>query len=71
MLDLKSMIVDVPDFPKKGVVFKDLTPVIQDRLAFNQVIDDLAEIARKYSPDRITAVESAGFYFWSGSGPGS
>jgi adenine phosphoribosyltransferase len=63
MLDLKSMIVDVPDFPKKGVVFKDLTPVIQDRLAFNQVIDDLAEIARKYSPDRITAVESRGFIF--------
>ena len=63
MLDLKSMIVDVPDFPKKGVVFKDLTPVIQDRQAFNQVIDELAEIARGYSPDRITAVESRGFIF--------
>jgi len=63
MLDLKSMIVDVPDFPKKGVIFKDLTPVIQDRQAFNQVIDELAEIAREYSPDRITAVESRGFIF--------
>jgi len=57
------MIVDVPDFPKKGVIFKDLTPVIQDRQAFNQVIDDLAAIAGKYSPDRIAAIESRGFIF--------
>lgn len=63
MLDLKSMIVDVPDFPKKGVIFKDLTPVIQDRRAFNQTIDDLAAIAREYSPDRIAAIESRGFIF--------
>ncbi|HRD02702.1 MAG TPA: adenine phosphoribosyltransferase [Candidatus Saccharicenans sp.] len=62
-MDLKSMIVDVPDFPKKGVIFKDLTPVIQDRQAFNQVIDDLAAIAGKYSPDRIAAIESRGFIF--------
>ncbi|MDD8021038.1 MAG: adenine phosphoribosyltransferase [Acidobacteriota bacterium] len=63
MIDLKSMIVDVPDFPKEGVIFKDLTPVIQDRQAFNQAIDELAAIARKYSPDRIAAIESRGFIF--------
>jgi len=63
MLDLKAMIVDVPDFPKKGVIFKDLTPVIQDRQAFNQAIDDLAAIAREYLPDRIAAIESRGFIF--------
>ncbi|MGC8746314.1 MAG: adenine phosphoribosyltransferase [Candidatus Saccharicenans sp.] len=63
MLDLKTMIVDVPDFPKPGVVFKDLTPIIQSAKAFNQAIDELAAIAKKYSPDRIAAIESRGFIF--------
>ncbi|MBC7360722.1 MAG: adenine phosphoribosyltransferase [Candidatus Aminicenantes bacterium] len=63
MMDLKSMIVDVPDFPKPGVVFKDLTPIIQEAAAFNQVIDELATIARKYSPERVAAIESRGFIF--------
>ncbi|HEK86658.1 MAG: adenine phosphoribosyltransferase [Candidatus Saccharicenans sp.] len=63
MLDLKTMIVDVPDFPKPGVVFKDLTPIIQSAEAFNQAIDELAAIAKKYSPDRIAAIESRGFIF--------
>jgi len=63
MLDLKSMIVDVPDFPKPGVIFKDITPIVQDAAAFNQVIDQLAEIARKYSPSRVAAIESRGFIF--------
>jgi len=48
---------------RMGVIFKDLTPVIQDRQAFNQAIDDLATIAREYSPDRIAAIESRGFIF--------
>lgn len=63
MMDLKSMIVDVPDFPKPGVIFKDLTPIIQEAAAFNQVIDELAAVARKYSPDRVAAIESRGFIF--------
>lgn len=63
MLDLKSMIVDVPDFPKPGVLFKDLTPIIQEAAAFNQVIDQLAEVARRFQPDRIAAIESRGFIF--------
>jgi len=63
MLNLKSMIVDVPDFPKPGVVFKDITPIIQEAAAFNQVIDQLSEIARKFNPDRIAAIESRGFIF--------
>ncbi|MBC7363163.1 MAG: adenine phosphoribosyltransferase [Candidatus Aminicenantes bacterium] len=62
-MDLKAMIVDVPDFPKPGVVFKDLTPIIQEAAAFNQVIDQLSEIARRYQPDRIAAIESRGFIF--------
>jgi len=63
MKDLKSLIVDVPDFPKPGIVFKDITPVIQDAEAFNLVIDLMAEVARQYSPERVAAIESRGFIF--------
>ncbi|MDD8031281.1 MAG: adenine phosphoribosyltransferase [Acidobacteriota bacterium] len=65
MEDLKSLIVDVPDFPKAGVIFKDITPIVQDARAFNQVIDRMSEIARKYSPEKVAAVESRGFIFGS------
>ncbi|MGB9907586.1 MAG: adenine phosphoribosyltransferase [Candidatus Saccharicenans sp.] len=63
MKDLKSLIVDVPDFPKPGVVFKDITPVIQDAEAFNLAIDLMAEVARRFSPERVAAIESRGFIF--------
>ncbi len=63
MKDLKALIFDVPDFPKPGIVFKDITPVIQDAEAFNLVIDLMAEVARRYSPDRVAAIESRGFIF--------
>lgn len=63
MKDLKSLIVDVPDFPKPGIVFKDITPVIQEAEAFNLAIDLMAEIARKFSPERVAAIESRGFIF--------
>lgn len=63
MLDLKAMIVDVPDFPKPGVIFKDLTPIIQRAEAFNQTIDELVAVAKRYAPDRVAAIESRGFIF--------
>ncbi|MGB9893038.1 MAG: adenine phosphoribosyltransferase [Candidatus Saccharicenans sp.] len=63
MLDLKSLIVDVPDFPKPGIIFKDITPIVQEAAAFNLVIDQLSEIAKKYSPARVAAIESRGFIF--------
>lgn len=63
MQDLKSLLVDVPDFPKPGVVFKDITPILQEGGAFNLVIDLMLEIAKKYSPERIAAIESRGFIF--------
>ncbi len=63
MEDLKSLIVDVPDFPKAGVIFKDITPILQDARAFNQVIDQISEISRRYSPEKVAAVESRGFIF--------
>ena len=44
-LEIKSLIVDVPDFPKPGIVFKDITPVLANPAAFRAVTDQLAEHA--------------------------
>ena len=62
-IDLKDWIVDVPDFPKKGVVFKDITPLIQSSQAFNFAIDELAAWAAERRPELIVGIESRGFLF--------
>lgn len=55
------LIRDIPDFPQKGIIFKDITPVLQDPKAFSEVIDRIAEFAEKVSPDVIVGIESRGF----------
>jgi adenine phosphoribosyltransferase len=62
-LDLKRYIVDVPDFPKPGIVFKDITPVVQSAQAFNAAIDGLAAWAAALEPEIIAGIESRGFLF--------
>lgn len=62
-IDLKTRICDVPDFPKPGVVFKDLMPLIQDAAAFNQAVDELSAWAAARTPDVIAGIESRGFLF--------
>ncbi len=62
-IDLKTFICDVPDFPKPGIVFKDLTPLIQDAAAFNQAVDEIAAWAMPRRPDIIAGIESRGFLF--------
>ncbi len=61
--DVKSMICEVKDFPKPGIGFKDITPVVQDAACFNQVITTLAAWAKKRKPDIIVGIESRGFLF--------
>jgi adenine phosphoribosyltransferase len=58
---LKSTIRDVPDFPKPGIVFKDITTMIGDAKAFAFVTDALAEKCRQFKPDKIAGVEARGF----------
>ncbi|MHB0999485.1 MAG: adenine phosphoribosyltransferase [Armatimonadota bacterium] len=58
-----DLIRDIPDFPKPGIIFKDITPVLQNPEAFAEVIDGLAEYADKVQPDLIVGVESRGFIF--------
>jgi len=61
----KRLVRDVPDFPKKGIVFKDITPVLANPQAFREVIDALAARYRAKGVDRVLAIESRGFLFGS------
>ena len=58
-----SRIRNVPDFPKPGIMFKDITPLLADGAAFSACIDVLAEKNDKLSYDTIVAIESRGFIF--------
>ncbi|HUQ41057.1 MAG TPA: adenine phosphoribosyltransferase [Candidatus Limnocylindrales bacterium] len=58
---IKSKIRDVPDFPKPGILFKDITPVLQDPVAFRATIDRMADRYETSRPDAILAIESRGF----------
>jgi adenine phosphoribosyltransferase len=58
---LKAAIRDVPDFPKQGVVFKDLTTLLNDRTAFRAAVDLLQELCGDRKVERIVAIESRGF----------
>jgi adenine phosphoribosyltransferase len=60
-LEIKSLIVDVPDFPKPGIVFKDITPVLANPRAFEAAIALLAEQGADLRCDAVLAIESRGF----------
>ena len=62
--DLKRFIRDVPDFPKQGIVFKDIAPLLWDPGAFRSSIELLGTLVPK--PDAVVAIESRGFIFGSG-----
>lgn len=59
----ESLIRDVPDFPKAGIMFKDITPVLQSPAAFAEVVHLMSENARKHNADVIVGIESRGFIF--------
>jgi adenine phosphoribosyltransferase len=58
---LRAAIRDVPDFPKPGIVFKDLTTLLKDAAAYRQAMDMLTEACRGLHPDKVVAIESRGF----------
>ena len=62
-LDLRDRVRDVPDFPKPGIVFKDLMPLVADAAYFRETIDRLEELARPRQPDIILGAEARGFIF--------
>jgi adenine phosphoribosyltransferase len=60
---LASLIDDVPDFPKKGILFKDITTLLKDARAFKHAIDQLTELVRHHRPRVVIGMESRGFIF--------
>ena len=64
-MDLKKYIRSIPDYPKKGILFRDITTLIKSPEAFNFAIDKIVEISKKIEFDKISAIESRGFVFAS------
>lgn len=60
-MDLKAYVRDVPDFPKPGIMFKDITPLLQDPLALRYAVDQLAEFGVPRRPDVVLGAEARGF----------
>lgn len=60
-MKLTDYIRDVPDFPQKGIVFKDITPLLSDPTAFRYVVDRLCEYARERKAETIVGIDSRGF----------
>ncbi|MFW6369062.1 MAG: adenine phosphoribosyltransferase, partial [Myxococcota bacterium] len=58
-----SLIRDIPDFPKPGIVFKDITPVLADHRAFTGVLEAMEEKARGQGIDKVVGIEARGFIF--------
>jgi adenine phosphoribosyltransferase len=63
MDDLKKMIREVPDFPKKGILFYDITTLLKDKAGFRKVIDTLTDRIRPYGADVVLGIEARGFIF--------
>ena len=61
-LDLKSMVREVPDFPKPGIGFKDITPLLVDPVALRQSVASLADWSAERDPDLILGAEARGFW---------
>ncbi len=60
---IKNRIRDVPDFPKPGILFKDITPLLADATAFSVCIDLLAERLQAHKAEALVGIESRGFIF--------
>ncbi|HOK53628.1 MAG TPA: adenine phosphoribosyltransferase [Armatimonadota bacterium] len=58
---LKELIRDIPDFPTDGILFRDITPVLQDAKAFKEVVCAMADKVRALKPDVVVGIESRGF----------
>ena len=64
-MDLKKYIRSIPDYPKKGILFRDITTLIKNPEAFCYAVDKIIEISKKIKFNKISAIESRGFIFAS------
>ena len=65
IMDLKKYIRSIPDYPKKGILFRDITTLIKNAEAFKYTNDKIIELAKKIEFDKVAAIESRGFIFAS------
>ena len=64
-MELSKYIRSIPDYPKKGILFRDITTLIKNKEAFKETIDQLSKLASKIKFDKLVAIESRGFIFAS------
>ena len=64
-MELSKYIRSIPDYPKKGILFRDITTLIKNKEAFRETIDQLGKLASKIKFDKLVAIESRGFIFAS------
>ena len=64
-MNLKNYIRSIPDYPKKGILFRDITTLIKDKNAFVETINQIVERSKKFKFEKIAAIESRGFVFAS------
>ena len=64
-MDLKKFIRSIPDYPKKGILFRDITTLIKDEMAFEETINQIIERSKKFKFNKVAAIESRGFVFAS------
>ncbi len=64
-MNLKDFIRSIPDYPKKGILFRDITTLIKNEVAFSETIDQIIQKSKKYNFNKIAAIESRGFVFAS------
>lgn len=62
-LDLEQYVASIPDFPTKGILFRDVTPIVQDPDAYKEAVVRLAEYGKKVNADLVAGPESRGFIF--------
>jgi adenine phosphoribosyltransferase len=65
MTRLKDYIRDIPNFPKEGIIFHDITPLLQNAKAFEKAIEDMAELLNGQEIDSLVGIEARGFIFAS------
>ena len=64
-MNLKDYIRSIPDYPKKGILFRDITTLIKNEIAFEETINQIVEKSKKFEFNKIAAIESRGFVFAS------
>ena len=65
-MTLKNLIADYPDFPKKGILFRDMFPILKDPKSMDLMLNELSKFSDELSPDYIVGIESRGFIIGTG-----